>query len=622
MSVAPYESGFALARAMVARREHAHVRVGLCVVIAVIFHAFSGITAAAIWAIVYSGLQGLEYVLFGNVTATSRPRRRTMIAFFALMLASSIAFAFFGILESMHGGVWGILGASLLWSGAIFSGAMVSGESRLALACSILPPLLHFLSVPYFILENGGTFGAGAAVLAGGVLNGIGAIAIATTYRKLLARAAHEREASRLALHDPETGLANRHAVQRRVAEIQKSALDGVIVVAAISIDRFLHLRGAIGHALTLDLFLELTMRFGHAHRDMPIARLSSANLGVAFAARDMSEAHQIAAAMRATLSAPILLGSHRVDVSVTIGLSEAADTVESANGLSIIDRAMIAVDQARAAREPIKCFDPVLYGCPGDNLSLMSEMLRALENGQMSLAYQPKYSLRSATFVGAEALVRWTHPVRGALRPDLFVQMAEETGHIAALTEWVLRQAVADQRTLRAAGHDLCISINWSGIVINDGALTERVLQIAHDAPGKICLEVTETAIIGNPQLARQTLERFRAAGIAISIDDYGSGLSSLAYLKNIPADELKIDKAFVMNLATDPTDAVLVRSAVSLAHSLGLRVVAEGVENAGALDLLYAMGCDLAQGYLIARPMPLTELVAFLGNRERKAG
>jgi predicted signal transduction protein with EAL and GGDEF domain len=147
---------------------------------------------------------------------------------------------------------------------------MVSGESRLALACSILPPLLLFLSVPYFILENGGTFGAGAAVLAGGVLNGIGAIAIATTYRTLLARAAHEREASRLALHDPETGLANRHAVQRRVAEIQKSALDGVIVVAAISIDRFLHLRGAIGHALTLDLFLELTMRFGPAHRDMP----------------------------------------------------------------------------------------------------------------------------------------------------------------------------------------------------------------------------------------------------------------------------------------------------------------------------------------------------------------
>jgi EAL domain-containing protein (putative c-di-GMP-specific phosphodiesterase class I)/GGDEF domain-containing protein len=607
---------------MVVRREQAHVRIGLCVIIAVVFHTFSGVTAAAIWASAYSVLQVLEYVAFRNVTGTSQPRRPTMIAFFALMLASSFAFAFFGILESVHGGVWGVLAASLLWSGAIFNGAMVSGESRLTLGCSIVPPLLHFLCVPYFILENGGTLGIGVAILAGGVLNGIGAVAISATYRRLLATAAHEREASRLALHDPETGLSNRHAVQRRVAEIQKTAQDGVVVVAAISIDRFLHLRGAIGHALMLELIREVAARLSLARRGAPIARITSAMLGFAFTARDMAEACQIAAGLPATLTTPVLFGSNRVDVSVTIGLSEVADTVESATGLSIIDRAMIAVDQARAAREPIKCFDPVLYGCPGSNLSLMSEMLRALENGQMSLAYQPKYSLRSGTFVGAEALVRWTHPERGALRPDLFVQMAEETGHIAALTEWVLRRAVADQGTLRAAGLDLCISVNWSGVVINDGALTDRVLQIAGEAPGKICLEVTETAIIGNPQLARQTLERFRAAGIAISIDDYGSGLSSLAYLKNIPADELKIDKAFVINLATDPTDAVLVRSAVSLAHSLGLQVVAEGVENAGALELLYAMGCDLAQGYLIARPMPLADLVAFLRSRERKVG
>jgi EAL domain-containing protein (putative c-di-GMP-specific phosphodiesterase class I)/GGDEF domain-containing protein len=607
---------------MVARREQAHVRIGLCAVIAVVFHAFSGITAAAIWAAAYSGLQALEYVVFRNVTGTVEPRRRTMIAFFALMLASSVAFAFFGILESVHGGVWGILGASLLWSGAIFNGAMVSGESRVALGCSILPPLLHFLSVPYFILEGGGTFGIGVAILAGGVLNSIGAIAISATYRRLLATTAHEREAGRLALRDPETGLSNRHAVQRRIAEMQASAQDSVIVVAAISIDRFLHLRGAIGHALMLDLIREVAARFSRAHRSAPIARLTSGMLGCAFTARDMAEACQIAAGLQATLTTPVLLGGNRVDVSVTIGLSEAADTVQSSTEVSIIDRALIAVDQARTARKPIKRFDPVLYGCPGSNLSLMSEMLRALENGQMSLAYQPKYSLRSAAFVGAEALVRWAHPERGALRPDLFVQMAEETGHIAALTEWVLRQAVADQRALRAGGHDLCISINWSGVVINDGALTERVLQIAHQAPGKICLEVTETAIIGNPQLARQTLERFRAAGITISIDDYGSGLSSLAYLKTIPADELKIDKAFVMNMARDTTDAVLVSSAVNLAHSLGLRAVAEGVEDAEALELLRLMGCDMAQGFLIARPMPLTDLVAFLGGRERKVG
>jgi EAL domain-containing protein (putative c-di-GMP-specific phosphodiesterase class I) len=194
---------------------------------------------------------------------------------------------------------------------------------------------------------------------------------------------------------------------------------------------------------------------------------------------------------------------------------------------------------------------------------------------------------------------------------------MAEETGHIAELTEWVLRRAVADQQKLRALGHELRISVNWSGHLIDDSAFADVALDITRDCDGMICLEVTETAIIGSARLARQTLERFREAGLTISIDDYGSGLSSLAYLKNIPADELKIDKAFVMNMAADPVDAVLVRSAVSLAHSLGLQVVAEGVENQGALELLRAMGCDLAQGYLIARPMPFAELVAFLDQQ-----
>jgi EAL domain-containing protein (putative c-di-GMP-specific phosphodiesterase class I)/GGDEF domain-containing protein len=555
------------------------------------------------------------------VSESSQLGAPAQAAFFAVILASAVIFAFFGILEASQAGAWGLLCAVLLWSGAILNGAMVSGESKMALVCSIVPPLLHFLSVPYFVLESGGTLGTGFAVLAGGMLNGIGAVMIGATYRRLLVTATREREGARLALLDPETGLPNRYAVLRRVAEMQETNAEGTIVVAAISIDRFLHLRGAIGHALILDLIRELAARFSRAHHDIPIARFSSAFLGLAFTAPDIEEAYRMAADLRVTLTAPVLLGGNRVDVSVTIGLSQAADQVESATGLSIVDRAMIAADQARGARKPVKCFDPVLYGCPGNNLSLMSEMLRALENGQMSLAYQPKYSLRSGTFVGAEALVRWTHPQRGALRPDLFVQMAEETGHIAALTEWVLRQAVADQHALRAAGHDLCVSINWSGGVINDSALTERVLQVAHEAPGKICLEVTETAIIGNPQLARQTLERLRAAGVAISIDDYGSGLSSLAYLKTIPADELKIDKAFVMNMARDATDAVLVGSAVNLAHSLGLNAVAEGVEDAEALELLRLIGCDMAQGFLIARPMPLTDLVAFLGSRARQA-
>jgi len=217
--------------------------------------------------------------------------------------------------------------------------------------------------------------------------------------------------------------------------------------------------------------------------------------------------------------------------------------------------------------------------------------------------------------------LIRWTHPERGPLGPDLFVVMAEETGYIAMLTDWVLRHAIEDQRRLRAAGHDLRISVNWSGRLIDDEAFTDKALALVAQASGKICIEVTETAVIGNPRLARRTLDRFRAAGVAISIDDYGSGLSSLAYLRKIPADELKVDRVFVMNMAIDPIDALLVRAAVTLAHSLELRVVAEGVEDGGAFELLHAMGCDLVQGYFIARPMPLAELVVFLARGERVA-
>ncbi len=372
---------------------------------------------------------------------------------------------------------------------------------------------------------------------------------------------------------------------------------------------------------MMVQLIGRLAGRFSSAFDGAPVMRLSSAHLGLAFLARDMDEAFQLAAGLQGAVTTPVRLRDTRVDVSVTVGLSEASDALQHAADLPIIDRALIAVVQARDARRHIARFDPEIYGNPGATLSLMSEMSRALDNGQMAVVYQPKYHLHSGAIVGVEALVRWNHPERSALRPDLFVEMAEETGHIGELTEWVLRRAVDDQRRLLAAGFDLRISVNWSGHLLDDVAFTDTALAIARDAAGKLCLEITETAIIGNAGLARQTLERFRAAGLTISIDDYGSGLSSMAYLKNIPADELKIDKAFVINMAIDPVDAVLVRAAVSLAHSLGLQAVAEGVEQPAALELLRAMGCDLAQGYLIARPMPLSDLIGFLGGRAEQA-
>ncbi|CAN5153414.1 hypothetical protein BH11PSE4_BH11PSE4_05480 [soil metagenome] len=617
MELASEQAGSDIAHIIVARRAQIYARIGFTVLIVGAFHVYTGLAEAMQWATVYLSLQLLEYFSFRSFTEDSNLSRGSQATFYIVMFSICMVFTGFGLLQADHGGIWGVVCAGILWSGAIANAAMISGGSLGTMICTMLPPLLAFVTLPYFVTTNGGNVSDSIAVMVAGLINAFGTVTMWSIYRRLAKSTAEAREASRVALQDPETGLPNRAAVQRHLVSLLEARPQGIVVVAVINIDRYQHLRGAIGHAAMLDLIRRLAGRFDRTYGDARIARLSSANLGFTFVADDADHALRIASQLQAAVATPVSLRDNRVDISITIGLSQPCDAIASATDVSIIDRAMIAVDQARSARKQATFFDAALYGNPGSSLSLMSEMLRALDNGQMSVAYQPKYGLRSGEIVGAEALARWTHPERGAQRPDIFVQMAEETGHIAALTEWVLRRAVADQRRLHDDGFDLCISVNWSGHLIDDTAFTDTALEIARAATGKLCLEVTETAIIGNARLARQTLERFRAAGLTISIDDYGSGLSSLAYLKNIPADELKIDKAFVMHMATDPVDAVLVRSAVSLAHSLGLHVVAEGVENHGALELLRAMGCDVAQGYLIARPMPIENLLTFLGER-----
>jgi EAL domain-containing protein (putative c-di-GMP-specific phosphodiesterase class I) len=250
-----------------------------------------------------------------------------------------------------------------------------------------------------------------------------------------------------------------------------------------------------------------------------------------------------------------------------------------------------------------------------------MSEMMLAIEADGLAVAYQPKFDFRSRAVTSVEALVRWPNHRSGPLGPDIFVPMAEETGHIQALTEWVLVRALADQAVLRLAGHDISMSVNLSGRLLHEQDFADKVLAIIGGAADRFCLEVTETAAMENPELAMRSLDRYRAAGVSVAIDDYGSGLSSLAYLKNLPATELKIDKAFVINIADSQRDSMLVRSTIDLGHSLGMQVTAEGVETATALSLLALMGCDAAQGYFIGRPMPLGGLFEFLKNHPEQS-
>lgn len=425
-----------------------------------------------------------------------------------------------------------------------------------------------------------------------------------------------ERRITHLATHDDETELSNRLGLERRIAAMSAEGARDV-VVAAIGVERYGHLRAAIGYEQAGALMRELGVRLARRMPGSVIARLSSDVLGLAFRAGDRREAADVFASVIAALEAPVRLTAATVDIGVTVGLSELA--AEGPMAASAVERANIAVEQARAARQKLTFFDPVAYGDPASNLSLMSEMVDGLSAGQLVVHHQPKRDIRGGKICGVEALVRWRHPTRGFLSPDRFIPLAEETGHIRALTDWVLAQAIEHQAAMRLAHHDLEMSVNISGRLLSDPDFGDVALKLASRAEGRLCFEVTETAVIENPEMALKLIDRFSSAGLHISIDDYGSGLSSLAYLKQIKANELKIDKTFVLNIADSQRDALLVRSTVDLAHSLGLKVTAEGVETETAYAILAAMGCDVAQGYLVARPMPLNELLTFLHEDRR---
>lgn len=598
---------------VLARRARLRLRLMVAVLSALAFQGLTGLVVAVLWVVAFGALQLAERVAFRDVAATTVLSRGRSIGFLLLVLASATAFSSYGVVLALTG-LTGVLGAALLWSVAIIAGMLTTRHSRLALAAAVTPPAFLYAAMPPVVLANGGALSEALAIVAAELVTAAAAISFwFIARRRQLARAV-ETGATR----DPETGLPDSIAAQRRVEALAKLSGTEKVFAAAISIDRFEQVHGAIGHELSIDLVRELASRVSATVFGADVARLSPRVIGLIFTACSADEAKGAIRRLQQAMRAPVVLSGHTVDVSVTIGLAcDRPDEPDGAPPVSTIDRAMIAVASAQAAGNSLAFFDASRYGDPARNLSLMSEMLQALDNGQMSVAYQPKYHLESGAIVGAEALVRWMHPERGPLAPDAFVPLAEETGHIGAMTLWVLQRAIEDQRRLEALGHDIPIALNLSGRLIDDADFTTTALRLASGAMGKLIFEVTETTIIGNPSVARQTLEAFRAAGVGISIDDYGAGFSSLSYLKTIPADELKIDRSFVMPMAGSHTDFMLVRSAIELGHSLGLRVVAEGVESEGVLEMLARMHCDVAQGYLISRPIGFGSLVTFLDQR-----
>lgn len=417
-------------------------------------------------------------------------------------------------------------------------------------------------------------------------------------------QAAREAGLLHLAMHETETELPNRRALLAEIEKLRR-APEGLTAVVAIGFDRYPELRAAIGYGLANEVVREVAARLLRTCHGSRLGYLSTGVLGLVVHRGDRAAIEHELAAL-AQLPPAYEVGGNLVDVFLRLGV--VYDTGLERDE-TLLEQATAALDEARRGDLRLLNHEAHVFPDPTLNLALMSEMQRGLEQGDISLAYQPKACARTGLITGVEALMRWRHPVRGQIRPDFFILAAEETGNIRPLTEWTVRQALADSAALRAAGHRLMVSINVSGRLLGDEGFREQALSLVSGREDELCFEITETAVIDSPTAAMDSVRAFRQAGLKVSIDDYGVGLSSLSYLKMLEADELKLDRSIAAEVA-DARDRMILKSTIDLAHGLGMTVVAEGVEDDAVRQVLATLGCDLIQGYLIARPLPLEDL------------
>jgi len=284
-----------------------------------------------------------------------------------------------------------------------------------------------------------------------------------------------------------------------------------------------------------------------------------------------------------------------------------------------LLQHADVAMYFAKAHHTVVSRYDATQDHYKASNLKLVGSLRNAIEGGELVLHYQPKTTLDDGRVRAVEALVRWQHPILGLLYPDSFIPLVEQTDLIDKLTDWVLRKALSDMRELGAERQDLAVSVNVSARSLNRAAFASHVVDVLRSediSPDRLTIEITETALLVDPSRAMAVLALIGQAGVKVSIDDFGIGQTSLGYLSSLPVDELKIDKSFVLDILDNPAHAAIVRSIVELGHNLSFSVVAEGVETAESLATIRATGCDMAQGFYFARPMPIDDLRSWLGE------
>jgi EAL domain-containing protein (putative c-di-GMP-specific phosphodiesterase class I) len=383
--------------------------------------------------------------------------------------------------------------------------------------------------------------------------------------------------------------------------------------LCSVEIGNFAELRRKLGVARAGKLIAEVAARVSSV---LPAARLhvmGRTNLEFRFDGEARGDVDAALEALQASLATPI-----GIDEACRIEavLAGAAARLPAPDDVRLAEAAEAAAGTARRERR-IVVYDLDAAIGKLERPELNRDLPGAIARGEMCLHYQPKLHVRRQKVTGVEALVRWRHPEHGLIYPGDFIPAAEEAQLIAELTLWTLDEVIADQRRLAEAGHDLEIFINISGQLLNDAGFVAEACERVRSAEGRIGFEITETSVICDPETAIAHLHEIAAIGVPIAIDDYGAGLSSLAYLKQLPARELKIDKMFVIQLTSSNRDPLIVRSTIDLAHAMEMEVTAEGVETQAAMALLSVMGCDMVQGFLISRPVPFDALLEFLATK-----
>ena len=431
----------------------------------------------------------------------------------------------------------------------------------------------------------------------------------------------HLAEIEHQALHDGLTGLPNRDLLRRRIEEALAEARlrkSGVSVLL-LDLDRFKEINDTLGHQSGDQLLQRLGDRLSTLIRETDtVARLGGDEFAVVSpGAADAESAIALAERIRAGLDVPVSLAGLTVQVEASIGIALFPDHGDDVEAL--IRHADVAMYNAKKTHQPTLYSQKDDHYSP-DRLALVGELRRAIAEGELIVHYQPRVELASGEVHAVEALVRWDHPARGLLSPGEFLPLAEHTGLIRPLTRYVLDAALADCAGWVAEGLRPGVSMNLSARDLLDADLPAEVaaLLAKHGVdPTLLEMEITENTILTDPERARAVLERLRMLGVRLSIDDFGTGFSSLGQLRRLPVDVLKIDKSFVFNMDNDDNDDVIVRSTIELGHNLGLLVVAEGVETQETWNRLAQLGCDTAQGFFISRPLPRLVLTEWLRKR-----